>query len=66
MTEACIVGWAHSPFGKLEDPDGFKRFINEVAETLRQKSALKKNMFARLRADLATISKYSLRAMGFQ
>ena len=21
MTEACIVGWAHSPFGKLEDPD---------------------------------------------
>jgi acetyl-CoA C-acetyltransferase len=21
MTEACIVGWAHSPFGKLEEPD---------------------------------------------
>ena len=21
MTEACIVGWAHSAFGKLEDPD---------------------------------------------
>jgi acetyl-CoA C-acetyltransferase len=21
MSEACIVGWAHSPFGKLEDPD---------------------------------------------
>ncbi len=21
MREACIVGWAHSPFGKLEDPD---------------------------------------------
>jgi acetyl-CoA C-acetyltransferase len=21
MTRACIVGWAHSPFGKLEDPD---------------------------------------------
>ena len=21
MTEACIVGWAHTPFGKLEDPD---------------------------------------------
>lgn len=21
MTEACIVGWAHLPFGKLEDPD---------------------------------------------
>jgi acetyl-CoA C-acetyltransferase len=21
MTEACIVGWAHLPFGRLEDPD---------------------------------------------
>ncbi len=21
MTEACIVGWSHTPFGKLEDPD---------------------------------------------
>ena len=21
MTDACIVGWAHTPFGKLEDPD---------------------------------------------
>jgi len=21
MTEACIVGWAHTPFGKLDDPD---------------------------------------------
>jgi acetyl-CoA C-acetyltransferase len=21
MAEACIVGWAHSPFGKLEEPD---------------------------------------------
>lgn len=21
MTESCIVGWAHSPFGKLEEPD---------------------------------------------
>jgi len=21
MDQACIVGWAHSPFGKLEDPD---------------------------------------------
>ena len=21
MTGACIVGWAHTPFGKLEDPD---------------------------------------------
>ena len=31
--------------GKLEDPEGFKRFINDVAETLRQKSALKKKDF---------------------
>jgi hypothetical protein len=31
--------------GKLEDPDGFKRFINDVAETLRQKSALKQKDF---------------------
>src|SRR5580704_9598014 len=21
MTRACIVGWAHTPFGKLKDPD---------------------------------------------
>ena len=21
MLDACIVGWAHTPFGKLEDPD---------------------------------------------
>ena len=21
MTRGCIVGWAHTPFGKLEDPD---------------------------------------------
>jgi|ERR1700730_14207592 acetyl-CoA acetyltransferase len=21
MRRACIVGWAHTPFGKLEDPD---------------------------------------------
>src|SRR5258708_3428246 len=31
--------------GKLQDPDGFKRFMNEVADTLRQKSALKKKDF---------------------
>jgi hypothetical protein len=31
--------------GKLEDADGFKRFMAEVAETLRQKSALKKKDF---------------------
>ncbi len=31
--------------GKLEDADGFKRFMAEVADTLRQKSALKKKDF---------------------
>jgi hypothetical protein len=32
--------------GKLEDPDGFKRFMADVAETLRQGSALKNKDFA--------------------
>ena len=32
--------------GKLEDADGFKRFMGEVADTLRQQSALKKKDFA--------------------
>jgi acetyl-CoA C-acetyltransferase len=32
MTEACIVGWAHSPFGKLEDPD-IEALIGRVAGT---------------------------------
>jgi hypothetical protein len=31
--------------GKLEDADGFKRFMADVVETLRQKSALKKKDF---------------------
>jgi hypothetical protein len=31
--------------GKLEDADGFKRFIDEVADTLRKKSKLKKKDF---------------------
>ena len=30
MGEACIVGWAHSPFGKLEDPD-IESLIGRVA-----------------------------------
>ena len=30
MTEACIIGWAHSPFGKLEDPD-IESLIGRVA-----------------------------------
>jgi hypothetical protein len=31
--------------GKLEDPDGFKRFMDEVIATLRQQSALKQKDF---------------------
>jgi hypothetical protein len=31
--------------GKLEDPDGFKRFMAEVMQTLRDKSALKQKDF---------------------
>ena len=31
--------------GKLEDPDGFKRFMADVVETLREKSTLKKKDF---------------------
>lgn len=31
--------------GKLEDPDGFKRFMDEVAQTLRQQSTLHKKDF---------------------
>jgi acetyl-CoA C-acetyltransferase len=30
MTEACIIGWAHSPFGRLEDPD-IEALIGRVA-----------------------------------
>ena len=30
MTEACIVGWAHSPFGKLDDPD-LESLVGRVA-----------------------------------
>jgi hypothetical protein len=32
--------------GKLEDPDGFKRFMDEVMATVRQQSNLKKKDFA--------------------
>ncbi len=32
--------------GKLEDPDGFKRFMGDVMQTLREKSALKQKDFA--------------------
>ena len=30
MTESCIVGWAHTPFGKLDDPDA-ESLIGRVA-----------------------------------
>ena len=30
MPEACIVGWSHSPFGKLDDPD-IESLIGRVA-----------------------------------
>lgn len=30
MDDACIVGWAHSPFGKLEDPD-LEALVGRVA-----------------------------------
>jgi len=32
--------------GKLEDPDGFKRFMDEAVETLKQKGGFKKKDFA--------------------
>jgi acetyl-CoA C-acetyltransferase len=32
MTEACIIGWAHSPFGKLDDPD-IEALIGRVARS---------------------------------
>ena len=31
MTEACIIGWAHSPFGKLEDAPDLETLIARVA-----------------------------------
>ena len=30
MTEACIVGWAHSPFGKLDDPLAFTPLRRDI------------------------------------
>ncbi len=32
MSDACIVGWAHTPFGKLEEPDA-ESLIGRVAAT---------------------------------
>ncbi|MBR0651863.1 acetyl-CoA acetyltransferase [Roseomonas terrae] len=31
MTEACIVGWAHSPFGRIEDAPDLETLIARVA-----------------------------------
>lgn len=31
MTEACIVGWAHSPFGKIEDAPDLETLMARVA-----------------------------------
>ncbi|MBR0673101.1 acetyl-CoA acetyltransferase [Neoroseomonas soli] len=31
MTEACIVGWAHSPFGRLEDAPDLETLMARVA-----------------------------------
>ncbi len=31
MTEACIVGWAHSPFGKREDAPDLETLMAGVA-----------------------------------
>ncbi|UFN50679.1 acetyl-CoA acetyltransferase [Roseomonas sp. OT10] len=31
MTEACIVGWAHTPFGKLEDAPDVESLLARVA-----------------------------------
>jgi len=30
MINGCIVGWAHTPFGKLEDPD-VKSLMTQVS-----------------------------------
>ncbi len=34
MTEACIVGWAHSKFGKLEEPDIESLFATVAREAI--------------------------------
>ena len=31
MTDACIIGWAHSPFGKLEDCPDLETLMARVA-----------------------------------
>ena len=39
MSEASIIGWSHSPFGKLEDPD-MEALIGRVAEAAITDSGL--------------------------
>jgi len=39
MTEAAIVGWAHSPFGKLRDPDA-EALIGRVAGAALEDAAI--------------------------
>ena len=48
MTEACIVGWAHSPFGKLDDPD-IEALIGRVA---RRRDRRCRHRAARCRGNL--------------
>ncbi|MBV9829591.1 MAG: acetyl-CoA acetyltransferase [Alphaproteobacteria bacterium] len=40
MTEACIVGWAHTQFGKLEDPD-LEALIGRVAGAAIEDAGIK-------------------------
>ena len=40
MTEACIVGWAHSPFGKLEDSPDLETLIARVARAAIEDAGL--------------------------
>jgi acetyl-CoA C-acetyltransferase len=39
MTEACIVGWAHTKFGKLEEPDA-ESLIGQVARAAIEDAAI--------------------------
>ena len=40
MSEACIVGWAHSPFGKLEDSPDLETLIARVARAAIEDAGL--------------------------
>jgi acetyl-CoA C-acetyltransferase len=40
MTEACIVGWAHSPFGKLEDAPDLETLMARVARAAIEDAGL--------------------------